>query len=534
MSVLDWFVIFLYLAAVIAVGIYVGRHQGDMKDYFLGGRNIPWWAAVLSMVATEVSAATFLGAPEQGYTRDFTYLQFAIGSILARFVLAFLFIGIYYKLDVYTVYGFLSKRFGYPTKNTAAGAFLLGRIFAGGSRLFIASLAVKVITGFDMSVSIIILGSIAIVYTVFGGIKAVIWTDVVQAIVLVGGAILAVAFLLGDIPLSNGEIMQMLSDNHKFRLFDTDNGDGTAWISNAYHFFPALLGGFFLTMATHGTDQAMIQRLLTCKDSARSKFSMVFSGFFGIFVAGVFMVIGMLLFVYVQTRQPGDHMLQVAQDLASTGQNGHYFLHYILEGLPRGISGLIIASVVAAAMSSCDSELNSMSATFINDFYIPYFKSDASNQQLMKIARYATIVSGIFLIGLAILIADFYANNPQTDLLSIALGVMTLFYGSLLGVFLLGLLTRTRGSNLTNVIGMVSSLVVIVLISYRGWIPFLGLYDPSLGGTGFWADFYQFKLGWPWFIVIGTAVSIGIGALGVTTKEMINRYRNDLAESSQA
>jgi len=530
MTHLDWFVIAIYLCGVIAVGLYVGRHQDDMKEYFLGGRSIPWWAAVLSMVATEVSAATFLGAPEQGYTRNFSYLQFAIGSILARFALAFLFIGVYYKLDVTTVYGFLAQRFGLPTRNGAAGAFLLGRIFAGGSRLFIASLAIHVITGYPMALSIAILGFIAIAYTMFGGIRAVIWTDVIQAVILVLGAVLCVHHLIRDSGLPLHEIAAMLDQHQKFTLFDSANPGGKAWISNPFHVVPAILGGFFLTLATHGTDQAMIQRLLTCKDSARSKFSMVFSGFLGISIAAIFMIIGMLLFVYIQTRSNGDPMLTLAQELRTSGQNGNLFLHYIVRGLPAGISGLLIASLLAAAMSSIDSELNSMSATFLNDLYLPYFKPQADVQHQMKVARIGTVVAGMLLIGLAILIADFYVKNPKTDLLSIALGVMTLFYGSLLGVFLLGLLSRGRGNDLSCLLGMAASLLLIVLISYKNrWIPALGLVPPGEDPPGFWSAFYQLQLGWPWFIVLGTAVSASIGAFGRTALTRIQGYRDRMA-----
>ena len=529
MTGLDWIVIVVYLGLVIAMGLWMGRKEDDMEDYFLGGRQIPWWAAMLSLVATEISAATFLGAPEQGYTRNLTYLQFGIGTILARVVLAFLFIGVFYRLQVFTVYGFLTQRFGVPTKNGAAGMFLLGRLFAGGSRIFIASLAVKVVTGFDMSLSIVVLGVIAIVYTLFGGIKAVIWTDVVQAVVLVLGAIFSIGFLLGDIPLSLSEIVQYLDDHQKFLLFDTamtDSSGGRALFSNAYHFIPAILGGFFLTMATHGTDQSMIQRLLTCKDSFRGKLSMVLSGFSGMAVTTLFLGVGMLLFVLVDTRQEGDALLGVAEELRQNGQNGNFYLHYILQGLPAGISGLIIASVVAAAMSSIDSELNAMSSTFVNDFYKPYFKPRGSADELMRVAKISTLVCGAALVIVAILIGNFYRKNPETDLLSIALGVMTLFYGGLLGVFLLGLLTRYRGSSRTNIAGLAVSTLLIIFINYKAKIlPALGLYDPTAGGTGFFAWVYEFKLAWPWFIILGTGLTFGIAACGLTVRHIAEKYR---------
>ncbi len=525
MSLLDWFVIVVYLGGVVAAGLWFGRKEEDMEDYFLGGRQIPWVAALLSMVATEISAATFLGAPEQGYVRDLTYLQFGIGSILARFALAFLFMGLFYRLRLYTVYGYLSHRFGFPTKNACAGTFLLGRFFAGGSRLFIASLAVKVVTGMDLAWAIVLLGAISIAYTLFGGIKAVIWTDVIQALVLAGGACISILFLLDDIPLSFPEILASLREAHKFRLLDTAWRDGAGNLrlfSNAFHFLPAILGGFFLTMATHGTDQAMIQRLLTCKDSFRGKLSMVMSGFLGIGVTCLFLAVGMLLFVYASNLSEGDPMLGIASELEASGRNGNFFLYYIIHSLPAGVSGIIIASVVAAAMSSIDSELNAMSATFTNDFYLPYFNPKASNRQAMRVARLSTMVCGIFLIAVGVLIADFYRKNPQTDLLSIALGVMTLFYGGLLGIFLLGVLTRTRGNNATNISGLAVSTLLIIFISYKAKIlPGLGLVDPMAPGDGFWAWAYEAQLAWPWFIVLGTGLTFAIAILGMTARAVL-------------
>lgn len=538
MGYLDWTVVVIYLGGVLAAGLWLGRKEETMEDYFLGGRSIPWGAALLSMVATEISAATFLGAPEQGYTRDFTYLQFGLGSILARFALAFLFIGLFYRLKIYTVYGFLAHRFGFPSKNSAAGAFLLGRFFAGGSRLFIASLAVKVVTGLDLSYSIIVLGFIAVVYTFFGGIKAVIWTDVIQAFVLVGGAILSILFLLGDISLSIPEIMAMLGEAGKFRLFDTTlvgPDDELRLFSQAYHFIPAILGGFFLTMATHGTDQAMIQRLLTCKDSMKGKFSMVASGFLGIGVMTLFLIIGMLLFVYVQTMDAENPMATIAETLKANGQNGNFYLHYIVRQLPDGISGIIIAAVLAAAMSSIDSELNAMSATFVNDFYLPYIKPQAENAQIMQVSKWGTVVFGVLLIGVAVLIADYYESNPETDLLSIALGVMTLFYGGLLGLFLAGVLTKKRGNSFSNVFGLVLSIVLIIVLTYKeNLLPALRLVDPDHLGSSFWDWFYSVQVAWPWNIVIGTCTTFAIAISGKTKCQVLTSYLKTLTQSQSA
>ncbi|MBT6143906.1 MAG: sodium:solute symporter, partial [Gemmatimonadetes bacterium] len=320
MTGIDWAVIAVYLAATIGMGAWLGRKQDDLEDYYLGGRNIPWWAALLSMVATEASAATFLGAPEQGLTRDLTYLQFSIGTVAARFVLASVFIAAFYRLRVFTVYGYLTTRFGVPTQGTTAAVFLLGRLFASGARLFIAAIAIEVATGLDMRSSIVLLGIVAVAYTLFGGIKAVVWTDVLQAIVLIGGGVIALVHLYGITPLSGGEIWGFLSEHEKLRVFDLDwrtvQGD-LAFLYNPYHILPAVIGGFFLTMATHGTDHDMVQRLLTCRDSADGQRSLWVSGFVSVVVTCLFLGVGLLLFVYLQHLAPSHPMAERASELAA-------------------------------------------------------------------------------------------------------------------------------------------------------------------------------------------------------------------------
>ena len=502
MSALDWGVIAAYLLATIAMGMWLGRKQEDLDDYLLGGRGMPWWAALLSMVATETSAATFLGAPEQGYARDMTYLQFSVGTIAARFVLASVFIAAFYRLRVFTVYGFLTHRFGLPTQATAAGVFLLGRLFASGARLFIAAIAIQVATGLDLRTSIVCLGVVAVFYTWFGGIKAVIWTDVLQAVVLVGGGLIAALSLLGAIPLSFSETIDYLAAADKFRVFDWEwqaASGQVAALFNPYHVIPAVVGGFFLTMATHGTDHDMVQRLLTCRESREGQRSLWMSGLVGLGVTVLFLFVGQLLYVYVAHLPAENAQAQLAQQLAVDGKNGHFFLHYIVDVLPAGVTGLVLAAVFAAAMSSLDSALSAMSATFITDCYKPYFYAEGSAAHYLRASRLATVVAGALLVGVALLVVHYYEANPQTDLLSIALGVMTFFYGALLGIFLLGFMSRHRGATWSNRLGMACSIGAVFAIK------------------SFTA------LAWPWFIVLGTLVAFAIGAAGRTAAALVQR-----------
>lgn len=512
MDLFDWLVVALYLIGVAALGLWLGRKQHGTEDFFLAARSIPWWAALLSLIATEISAATFLGAPEQGYMRDLTYLQFAVGTILARIVLATFFIGVFYHHRVTTVYGLLLERFGLATNATTAGVFLLGRMFADGSRLFIAAIAINVATGLDMGTSILLFGTVTLIYTFFGGITAVIWTDVVQAVVLVGGALALAASLLWNIQLPLPDIVAQLAAADKFRLFDFRMAmpDGSsAPLFNPYHAIPAIIGGFFLTMATHGTDHDMVQRLLTCRTSKEGSRSLWLSGFIGVAITFLFMIIGMLLFVYVSHLPAGHPMAATAEALREAGKNGHFLLHYAIQQLPPGVAGLVIAAVLAAAMSSLSSATNAMTATFVSDFYQTYFVKQGSAEHYLKVSRVTSIAIGASLMGVALLVLRFYEANPKTDLLSIALGVMTFFYGGLLGIFLVALFSKHRGNTVSNLAAAVLSILTVVALQTFT------------------------KVAWPWYIVMGTLVTVGVSLLGKTAVDVRERYAVALEQAEK-
>jgi Na+/proline symporter len=310
--------------------------------------------------------------------------------------------------------------------------------------------------------------------------------------------------LYGSTPLSGGEIWDFLAAHEKLRVFDLDwrTADGAlAFLYNPYHILPAVVGGFFLTMATHGTDHDMVQRLLTCNESAEGQRSLWVSGFVSVGVTCLFLGVGLLLFVYIQHLAPSHHMAQRATELAAQGRNGHVFLYYIVDVLPVGVGGLVLAAVFAAAMSSLDSALSAMSATFVSDFYQPFFRPGAGQRHYLRVGRWATAVAGVLLIGVALLVVHYYDANPETDLLSIALGIMTFFYGALLGIFLLGFMTTGRGNTLSNALGAVASVVVVLLIKNST------------------------AVGWPWFIVIGTLVAFGIAFVGRTAASFVSQTK---------
>jgi len=467
LSSIDLTIIAGYLLFIITLGIWYGRKEESLEDYFLGGRRVAWVAVLLSIVATETSALTFIGTPAFAYDHNWTYIQLIIGTILARFIIAQLFIKQYYRYRVFTVYEYLSKRFGTGSKNWCSMVFLITRILASGVRLFGASIIVSVATGLSPLTSIIIIATAAVLYTVIGGIKAVIWTDVCQAIMLFGGGLIALLFILRDIPNGWQGVINVTHELSKFKLLDFSLS-----YKAAYTIWAGIVGSTFLTLATHGTDQDLVQRMLTAKDYVRSKRALIISGFADIPIVILFLSIGSLLFAYYQVI-PTPGLPEKADDI---------FPYYIVHNLPKGITGLLIASVFAAAMSSIDSALNSLSTTWINDFYRPYIKKDGSEHHYLTMAKVFTALFGLFLILIALLSRD----TQQVLILGLKIGTFT--YGALLGVFLLGFLT-TRGNDLGNAISIGVSIVSILLI-----------------------NFYT-EAAWVWYVMIGTFITFSVGYL---------------------
>lgn len=467
LSTIDLAIIAGYLLFIIIIGIWCGRKEESLEDYFLGGRRVAWIAVLLSIVATETSALTFIGTPAFAYNHNWTYIQLLIGTIIARFIIGGVFIKQFYRYKVCTVYEYLSKRFGTGSKNCCSTVFLITRILASGVRLFGASIIVSAATGLSPLTSIIIIATAAVLYTVIGGIKAVIWTDVCQAFMLFGGGLFALFFILRDIPNGWEGVMSITHDLSKFKLFDFSLS-----YRAAYTIWAGIIGSTFLTLATHGTDQDMVQRMLTAKDYNRSKRALILSGFADIPIVILFLAIGSFLFAYYQiTPTPG--LPEKADDI---------FPYYILHNLPQGITGLLIASVFAAAMSSIDSALNALSTTWINDFYRPYIKKEASERHYLTMAKVFTALFGLSLILIAFLSQD----TQQVLILGLKIGTFT--YGSLLGVFLLGFLT-TRGNDRGNAISIIVSISAILFI-----------------------NFYT-EIAWIWYVMIGTFITFLVGYL---------------------
>lgn len=469
---IDALVVLLYFTVIIGIGLYAGRNNKSLRDFALGGRAIPWWAVLASIVAAEVSAATFLGAPGEGFvTRSYAYAQLAIGTILARFIVAFLFIVPYYHYRVQSIYEFLDIRFGPWTRNAASLIFLITRVLGMGARLYLGGVIFVVILRYiwpGVSVTwasyfwgILVVTLLTTIYTTIGGIKAVVWTDLIQASLMMGAMIVAIIVIVRDIPGGWTTIHQQTDGLRSIGMFrtgwDTSKPFGLAlchMLEQPYTIFAAILGSTFLTMATHGTDQDMVQRMLTAENSTKSRLSLVLSGFADIPIVLGFLTIGIFLWI----------RFTVNPDPMVPSESNEIFAYYIVHQMPVGIRGLIIAGVFATMMGSTSTALNALATSFIRDFYNPYIRrADASSQNEVLAARIATVAFSILMIAVAAFTA-YVVLQTHVTIIQLVLGILGYTYGSLVGVFLLGVLTKRRGRDHTNIIAMLIGILAVLIL----------------------------------------------------------------------
>jgi len=450
----DYAVIALYLVAITAFGSWFAKFQKTTRDYFLADRSSPWWAICFTIVATETSTLSFIGVPAQAYTGAMGFLQLAFGYIVGRVLVSLLFIPSYFRGELVTSYELLQRRFGSPVKTAASAIFLITRSLADGVRLFATALVIAVVTGVPVSWTVILLGGAMIVYTVRGGASAVIWTDVVQMFVYIGGAGLVFWALLVRIPGGWSEVVTTAGAAGKFAVlnFSTDP-------KVIYTFWAGLVGGVALTLATHGTDQFLVQRLLSARSAKEASLGLILSGFIVFAQFTLFLVIGAMLFTYYQ-HVPAPALGRADEILPS----------FVVHTLTGGAAGFIVAAIVAAALSP---SINSMAAVTVRDFYVKFIRPDASETQQMRLARQSTIGWGIVQIGVGLA-----AQWMDRSVLDAGLAVLSLASGPVLGAFLIGVLTKRvqTGAMLT---GMVAGAAVLVLVWWTGavawtWYAFTG------------------------------------------------------------
>lgn len=474
---LDLVIIGAYFAVIIGIGLYASRGQKTMETYALGDRSMPWWAVLASILAAEISAGTFLGTPGEGYAkRNFLYAQLVIGTIIARLLVAAIFIKPFYRHNVTSIYEFLEIRFGTLTRRVASLVFLLTRSLASGSRIFIAAillalawevahpefLAMPKEERFTQELiiyagAVIVITALTAVYTTMGGIKAVVWTDLIQ-ITLMFGAAFYVFFWLLDKTGGWGVFKEAIKPPV---AIDTGLTPGSGLgeqiksiLEQEYTIWAALLGSIFTTLATHGTDQDMVQRMLTSKDAKRGQRAVILSGLVDLPVVIGFLAIGILIWKYYELHPAGK----------PEGDPG-IFAWFMVHDLAPGVRGLIAAGLFATAMGSLSTALNALATTFTKDWYVGVFRPDADSQQQMRAARASTVGFAVLLAVIGVGTAFIKLKNPELRIIPIVLGSFGYTYGSLLGVFLVGMLSKTRGNCTGNVIAMLIGMMLTLFAS---------------------------------------------------------------------
>jgi SSS family transporter len=506
-------IILAYFALIISVGLWCGRGSQSVESLAVGGRKIPWWAVLASLIAAEVSAATFLGAPGEGFElRNFTYAPLAIGAILGRVMVSYVFIKPYYDYRVISIYEFLQIRFGVKTKNAASLIFLFTRVLASGTRLYIAAvilvLGVELLTGAPLTLTrefLIYVSALTVItlltclYTALGGIKAVVWTDLIQATLMFGSILAAIYMLASRI---DGCWSSLTAAIERPAVFD-GGANLRDILGNGYTLWAAFFGATFVTMATHGTDQDMVQRMLTAKNYHRSRLAVIASGLADIPIVACFLLVGILLYIFYQ-QHPDPNL---------PDKNPHVFAYYILHELPAGVRGILVAGLFATTMGSLSTALNALSTSFVQDWYVPYFRGAADREQV-SVMRRATVAFAVALIAVGALTAWVVLTVPKSRIIPIVLGVFGYTYGPLLGVFLVGMLTKRRGSETGNLIAIVSGLLAVTFFS--------GLYTnlPLLFGNPAWPrPGWLPPLAFPWWITLGTLVTLAVSLCWRTPKE---------------
>lgn len=493
-STVDWAIFGAYFLVLTLTSVILSQAKiKSTRDYFVGGNAVPMFAVAISVLATSQSAATFLGGPEYSYGKDLTFLGFYFSAFLAVIFVAKVLIPRFYAIKAVTVYELLEIRYGESAKKQAGMMFLVGRLFASGARLYIGALAISMILFLDISaghvaisITILMLGALA--YAYFGGVKSVIFSDIIQAVTYIGAGVAVLVYLYITIDSDFSTVVSTLQMDNKLRLLDWSMSGGfSVW---------ALLGGWLLlNIAAYGLDQDMTQRALSCKDSRSAQKALMMSIYITIPVAILFLAIGLLLYLFYQHPELSNLSTEVVQKFE--GEKITIFMYYILHEMPEGMRGLVTVGAVAAALSSSNSVLGAMSSVAIQDLYRPWREKQGITEEMhfVKAGRTAVLLFAIALSAMAML-SYYWQRYTELPLLSFALGVMAFAYTGLLGVFGAAIFTK-RGSATTVPLALLAGFMTVLLL------------QPYILGI-----VLGFKLGFAWQILGGTVVAFGVMMLG--------------------
>lgn len=466
MRYFDLGVILFYLIGITWFGAQFRNSQKSLKDYFLGGRNTPWWAIGFSIVSAETSTLTVIGTPGISFRGDFGFLQVVLGYLVARVIISTIFLPQYFRGEMYTAYELMQRRFGPNIRKLTAGSFLLLRAMAEGVRVFAISIVISIILGTGELASILLIVALTLFYTFEGGMTAVIWTDVVQMFLYIVGALVSLYVIFQLVPGGWTHIFEVANAGNKLRVFDFRFEWSAEFFGRPYSFWAGLLGGAFLTTASHGTEQLMVQRLLAGRTERESRLALFGSWLVIFFQFSLFLLIGLILFVYYQDTGQ-----------APPAVPDRIYPQFIWDYLPRGVAGLVMAAILAAAMSNLSAALNALASTTVMDFWKPMAKVARSEAEYLRISRWITVGWGGVLFSIALV-----AQNIQSVLES-GLSIASIVYGCLLGVFLLGVLTKHVGEK-AAMAGMLAGLLTNLYVKF---------------GT---------SIAWTWYVLIGSAVTV--------------------------
>lgn len=504
-TALDLIILVGYLTGTTLLGVYLGRNQKDSKDYFIADHEIPWWAVLFSIVATETSAITVISIPGLAYVGNLGFLQVAAGYILGRIVVAYTLLPRYYGGDLVTAYALLERRFGLATRRFASVVFMLTRAFADSVRVFATAIPIALIMApvvpprLLMPSAILVLGALTLIYTYYGGVRAVVWTDVIQTCVYLLGGLAAVVILGRGVTGGWPTILHVAGNAGKLQFIDTYMG-----FNRPHTLLAGLLGGAFLSMASHGADQVIVQRLMTASSLRDARRALIGSGFAVFLQFTLFLIIGVGLWVFMGAK----HF--AAPDTI--------FPTFIITAMPTGLIGLLVAAILAATMSAHSGAINSLAAATVHDIYLPLTRRKPSDASTLRVAKFASLAWGIVLLTIALLYRE-----QGTPVVIVALSIASFTYGALLGGFMLGILWA-RAQQRDAITGMAIGIIVMSVVVFAKPLSALAIHTAALiARTAPTVANALDNIGrtiaplgtiaWPWYVLIGTTVTVSTGVL---------------------
>lgn len=484
MAPLDLAVIGLYFAATLGLGLWLSRGQSSSTDYFLGARTLPWWAVLLSIVATETSAITVISTPGIAARGDLTFLQLPLGYLIGRLGVAWWLLPGYFRGAQETAYARLEHRFGIHTRRTLSGVFLVTRFLADGVRIFAGAIPLALLTGWDVRVAIVAMGVVTLGYTMIGGLKAVIWADVVQLGVYLAGGVAAL-LIAWDLAGGAGSALALAAAGGKLRMLDLDFS-----FTTPYTLLGGLIGGGMLSAASHGTDHLIVQRLLATRSLGDARKALIGSGVLVIAQFALFLLVGSAIWAagFAPETLPSDQI----------------FSRFIIDHLPVGLTGLVIAGILAAAMSTISSSINALASSLTHDWYASLTGED-DPAVLLRVGRLISLGWGLALIGGAL---GFHALAARSDtpVVVLALSIASVTYGALLGAYLLAGRGRVIGADVIR--GAALTVTVMMIVLFAGRLASAGLTFLAPLAT----------IAWPWYVPIGTLITVAVAHLGAAVR----------------